>query len=82
MKIIKDTDWKNQMITVGYHAITQIDQRENVSVEVHGTFGGNDWFDRFIVELKTDRELFHNGDKTAHIPELDKLLDKLDNLIG
>ncbi len=81
MKFIENTDWRNEMITIGYHATTQIDQQENVSVEVHGTCGDNGWFDRFIVELKTDRELFHNGDKTAHIPELDKLLDKLDDLI-
>ena len=81
MRIIKDTEWRDELVTVGYHAITQVDDSKEVEVSVHGTCDSNGWCDRLITEEGSDEELYHNGDKTAHIPELDKLLDKLDDLI-
>lgn len=81
MKIIKDSEWRSEVVTVGYNVIAQADQSKEVELCVYGTCDSNGWCDRFITEEGTDQELYHNGNISAYIPELDKLLDHLDDLI-
>lgn len=81
MRIVKDTEWRDELVTVGYHAITQVDDNKEVEVSIHGTCDSNGWCDRFITEEGSDEELYHNGDVSADIPELDDLLDRLDDML-
>ena len=50
MRIVKDTEWRDELVTVGYHAITQVDDNKEVEVSIHGTCDSNGWCDRFITE--------------------------------
>lgn len=81
MEILENTEWRSELVNVGYQAITRVDDSRRVEVNVHGTCDDNGWRDRFIIEEGTEEELYHNGDIHAYIPELDKLLDRLDDLV-
>tara|TARA_E500000318_G_scaffold95636_1_gene95509 strand:+ start:387 stop:632 length:246 start_codon:yes stop_codon:yes gene_type:complete len=81
MRILKDTEWRDELVTVGYHVVTQIEDSKEVEVSVHGTCDSNGWCDRFITEEGSDKELYHNGDISVYIPELDDLLDHLNDLL-
>ena len=81
MRIIKDTEWRDELVTVSYNAITQVEDNKEAEVRVHGTCDSNGWCDRIITLVWNDEKLYDNGDSNVYIPELDDLLDRLDDML-
>lgn len=91
MRILKNTEWNNEITSVGYNAVTKIEDTDEVEVEVRGTCNANGWIEQIIEETFTEEIIYKNGyflkdggdDSfvSKYIPEIDKLLSHLeDNL--
>lgn len=91
MRILKHTEWNNEITSVGYDAITKIEDTDEVEVIVRGYCNENGWIKQEIEETGSSEIIYENGyflkdggDSTfvsKYIPEIDKLLDHLDTLL-
>ncbi len=91
MRILKGTEWNNEIASVGYDAVTKIDNTDEVEVIVKGTCNANGWIEQVIEETGTSKRIYENGyflkdggDSifvSKHIPEIDKLLSHLNSLL-
>ena len=85
MKIVKQTEYSFTTVTVGYLAITSVDEHEHVEVRVEGEYDEDGFsVNKRIIEEGSDETLYDGTFlmEVSIIPEKDKLLEHLNNLIN
>ena len=60
MRILKNIT-EEQITSVGYNAVTKIEDTDEVEVEVRGTCNANGWIEQIIEETFTEEIIYKNG---------------------
>ena len=84
MKIVKQSEYNFTTVTVGYLAITSVDEHEEVEVRVEGEYDADGFnVNKRIIEEGSDEVLYDAGLLLVKdIKDMDKLLKHTDNLIN
>jgi len=84
MKIIKNTEYNFTTVTVGYLAITSVDESQDVEVRVEGEYDeSGSKVNQRIIEEESDETLYDGTFlmEISTIPEKEKLLAHLDEIV-
>jgi len=84
MKIIKNTEYNFTTVTVGYLAITSVDESQDVEVRVEGEYDeSGSKVNQRIIEEESDETLYDGTFlmEISIIPEKEKLLAHLDEIV-